>query len=82
MINETLDLIKKQTGLDLQLCDYFTGIKENEKGKYFNVVLKNHVSDSKEFDLLQKFADKYKLISVRPNGYKRIAIFIKNKNNE
>lgn len=72
MIDQTLKLIKEQTGLNLILCDYFTGIKEH---KYFNVILNQRISESKEYDLLKRFADKYKLISVEPNGLKRIAIY-------
>ena len=38
-IPETLEMIKEQTGLELELCDYFTGIKEHNGRKYFNVIL-------------------------------------------
>jgi hypothetical protein len=74
-IPETLELIKEQTGLKLELCDYFTGIKEHNKRKYFNVILPQRTSESKEYDILKRFADKYKLISVEPNGLKRVAVF-------
>ena len=77
-ISETLDLIKKQTGLTLELCDYFTGIKKHNERKYFNVILSQRTSESKEYDILKRFADKYKLISVEPNGLNRISIFINN----
>ena len=74
-IPETLELIKEQTGLNLELCDYFTGIKEHNKRKYFNVILPQRTSESKEYGILKRFADKYKLISVEPNGLKRVAVF-------
>ena len=74
-IPETLELIKEQTGLELDLCDYFTGIKEHNGRKYFNVILSQRTSESKDYDLLKRFADKYKLISVEPNGLKRVAVF-------
>ena len=74
-ISETLELIKKQTGLDLDLCDYFTGIRQYNGRKYFNVILSQRTSESKDYDLLKRFADKYKLISVEPNGLKRVAVF-------
>lgn len=74
-IAETLELIKEQTGLELNLCDYFTGIKEHNGRKYFNVILSQRTSESKEYDTLKRFADKYKVISVEPNGLKRVAIF-------
>lgn len=74
-IPETLELIKEQTGLELELCDYFTGIKEHNGRKYFNVILSQRTSESKAYEVLKRFADKYKLISVEPNGVKRVAIF-------
>jgi len=77
MIQKTLKLIKEQTGLDLKLCPDFTGIKQHKCQKYFNVVLKERTSESKEFDKLKKFANKYKLIDIEPNGLTRVAIFPK-----
>ena len=74
-IPETLELIKEQTGLELGLCDCFTGIKEHNGKKYFNVILSQRTSESKDYDLLKRFADKYKLISIEPNGLKRVAVF-------
>lgn len=73
-ISDILDLIKEQTGLELELCDYFTGIKEHNGRKYFNVILSQRTSESKEYDKLKRFADKYKLILVEPNGLKRAAV--------
>lgn len=81
MIQETLKLIKEQIGLDLELCDYFTGLHTFNNRKYFNVLLSQRTSESEEFQLLSTFADKYKLISVEPNGLKRVAIFSNNIEN-
>lgn len=77
MIEETLKLIKEQIGLDLKLCHDFTGIQTHNGKKYFNVVLQEKTSDSKEFDKIKYFAKKYKLIHIEQNGLKRIAIFPK-----
>ena len=74
-VPETLELIKEQTGLNLELCDYFTGIKDHNGRKYFNVILSQRTSESKEYDTLKRFSEKYKLISVEPNGLKRVAVF-------
>lgn len=74
-IPEALDLIKEQIGLELNLCDYFTGIKEHNGQKYFNVVLSQRTSESQDFDKLKRFAEQYKLIKVEPNGLKRVAVF-------
>lgn len=76
MIKETLELIEKQIGLRLQPCDHFTGIKENNGKKYFNVILKQRTCESVEYDLLKRLSEKYKTFSVQPNGFKRVAIFI------
>ena len=77
-ISETLELIKKQTGLNLVLCDYFTGIHNYRGRKYFNVILSQRISESRDYDVLKKFADKYNLISVEPNGLNRVAIIQNN----
>ena len=74
-IPDILKLIKEQTGLKLELCDYFTGTKEHNGRKYFNVILPQRTSESKDYDTLKRFADKYKIISVEPNGLNRVAIF-------
>ena len=74
-IPEILELIEEQTGLKLELCDHFTGIKEHNGRRYFNVILSQITSESKDYDTLKRFADKYKMISVEPNGLKRVAIF-------
>lgn len=73
-ILEILELIKQQIGLELNLCEHFTGIKEHNSKKYFNVILSERVSESKEYDLLIRFAKKYRIISVEPNGLNRVAI--------
>jgi len=74
-MKETLRLIKEQTGLDLQLCDYFTGIRKCKAGYYFNVILDKRTCESEEYAKLEKFANKFKLIRVEPNGLRRVAIF-------
>lgn len=77
MISITLELIKKSIGLDLKLCDHFTGIKEFSNQRYFNVILNNKISESHDFNMLKNFSEKYNLIKVEPNGLKRVAIFYK-----
>ena len=75
MIQKTLQLIKDNTGLVLTLCDYFTGIREGPKGKYFNIVLIDKTCESLDYVYLQRFSEKYGLIRIEPNGVKRVAIF-------
>jgi hypothetical protein len=74
-ISETLALIKEQTGLNIKLCEYFSGIRESNGEKYFNAVLDERTSESKDFDTLERFCKKYKTLKIEPNGLKRIAIF-------
>ena len=77
LIEKTLLLIKDQTGLNLTLCDYFTGLRGIGGKKYFNVILPQKTSESNEYNILKRFADKYKKIQIEPNGVCRVAIFIK-----
>lgn len=76
IIEEVLLHIKKQIGLTLTLCDYFTGLRGQKGNKFFNVVLKQKTSESQEYEQLVRFSDKFKTIYVEPNGEKRIAIYI------
>lgn len=75
IINDTLELIRKQTGLKLELSEDFPGLQKHKNQKYFNVDIKDRISESKEYDILLRFANQYKLIKVEPNGFKRLAIF-------
>ena len=77
MIAKTLELIKHHTGIELQLCDYFTGVQKSYHGSYFNVILKDPLFASRDHTILERFANQYGLIKVEPNGYKRLAIFPK-----
>ena len=75
MINSTLKHIEEQIGLKLQLCDYFTGIRESNGDKYLNVILPKRTSEAKEYTQLVRFSDRFKTIRVEPNGLNRVAIF-------
>ena len=75
IIDLTLKIIEDNTGIVLQLDDYFTGIQKSKKGDYFNVMLTQQISESKEYDILDMFANKYNQIKIEPNGFKRVAIF-------
>ena len=75
-IKETLNLIQKQIGLNLVLCNYFTGIRFFNNKPYFNVVLKNSISESKDYEKLKRWSVKYKTIKIENNGLKRLSIFM------
>ena len=75
MINATLNAIKENTGLTLKLDNYFTGLRICPTGTYFNVELSERLYLSKEYVILQRFANKYKTIRLEPCGYKRLSIF-------
>lgn len=74
-IKETLTLIELQIGLRLELCDHFTGIRYLNNKPYFNVVLKDRISESLEYDKLKKWCYQYGF-KIENNGLKRISIFI------
>jgi len=78
-IEDTLKLIKEQTGLELKLCSYFTGLRKHNKKEYFNVELPKNTSESIEYKILKRYSEKYNIISVEPNGAKRLAIYINKK---
>lgn len=75
-IKNTLTQIEEQTGLRLELCDHFTGIRFLKDRPYFNVVLKDKISESLDYIILKRWSDKYKNIKIENNGLKRLSIFI------
>lgn len=79
-MKDTLRLIKEQTGLDLQPCGHFTGIRTCRSGRYFNVELAQRLSVSEEYAVLERFANRLQLIRVEPNGLCRAAIFLGARN--
>lgn len=79
LIEKTLKTIKEQVNVDLDLCDYFTGVKDFGRDEYyFNVLLKdNRVSESKDFDKLCVFSRNYNMFRVEPCGLDRVSIIFK-----
>jgi hypothetical protein len=76
MIQETLNEIERITGLKLILCEDFAGIRNHNGRNYFNISLKTQYWISQEINVLERYSEKYKKITIEPNGEKRIAIFI------
>ena len=74
---ETLQtFIKKQAGIELEPCDYFTGLQKHKGKKYYNFLLNEKVSESQDFLRLQRIAQNGNLIhAVEPNGVNRVAVF-------
>lgn len=78
LINRTLLFIKEQTGMDLLPDHYFFGLKYHVERVYFNVNIDKPCFDSEELEALLRISGKDRVIKhVEPNGYKRIAIFLK-----
>lgn len=75
MIHKVLNQIKECIGLDLVLCDHFIGVNYHKGNRYFNILLRQRVSESEDYDKLIRFSKKYNLINVEPNGLYRVAIF-------
>ena len=73
--SEVLAYIKDQIGISLELCDYFTEIKDFNGKPYFNVILNDRVSESRQFAKLERLAIQSNVISeIQPNGVCRVAI--------
>ncbi len=72
---EVIQMIKEHVNIDIVMCDCFTGIYLMGGKRYFNALLHESISESKDYDLLKNWADKYSLIRVKPNGLRRVAIF-------
>lgn len=76
LIKDTLEFIKDQIGLKLKLDDAFGGgIKKLHGKKYFNIILSQRTAESREYEQLKMFANKYGSIRIEPNGLKRVSIF-------
>lgn len=74
-IETKLAEIKDQTGLHLDLCDHFTGIRTHKGKKHFNVILKDPIFISTEYTKLEKLSAKGVISEVKPAGYKRVSIY-------
>lgn len=76
VISDTLKLIKEQTGLELELCDYFTGLNEHCGKQYFNIITNEPVFASKTYNTLIRLSENGIISKVEPNGAYRLAIFL------
>lgn len=74
-IENTLSVIKEQIGLELILCEYFTGIRKHGSKEYFNVELKDRAWNSIEYTSLERLVQKGIVSKVEPNGVTRVAIY-------
>lgn len=75
MIEDTLKMIKEQTGLDLKLFNNDEGLKRRKGKNYFNVSMGTGIF-SHEYNRLEAFAQTYGLISLEINGHNKVAIYI------
>jgi hypothetical protein len=66
--------INKVMGTNLQSSD--SKITKKFGKKFFNVELSDRVVLSRDYTLLQRYANTYKKIDVQPNGVNKVAIFI------
>ena len=77
-INKTLIEIESKLGLKLKLYD---GILKTFNGKkYFDVELKYSCWMSNEYQKLISYCNKYDTFKTEQTGYKRVGIFINNRN--
>lgn len=75
MIKETLEYIFAHTGLELEECKDFPGIRKNPHGHYFSVTIRDRVWCSQEYVKLERLALRGR-IKVAPNGLRRISITV------
>ena len=76
-IEFALNHIKEQIGVELKLCEHFTGLLINKKGVYFNVILDEKPYFSQDYSKLCRLTLKSQIITgVALNGIYRVSIFI------
>lgn len=77
---DTVKYLKKQVGIDVKLCDHFTGIRGQENNKFINIILKDQTCESKDYDLLISYIERYNSVfkHAEPNGMRRVALFFNN----
>lgn len=75
MQQDVLKHIKEQTGLSFALCPHFTEVKLFNGKPYFNIILKNAVSESSDYTALERLAKTSSVIfEIQPNGADRVAV--------
>lgn len=73
-----LNFIYEQTGLKLNVDDYFNQIENHQSKRYFNVDLGERLYLSTKFEKLKRLATYSETIhNVEANGTKRVAIYFK-----
>lgn len=78
LIEEIQAYIKKQIGLDLEPCDYFTGLKRHKGETYYNFQIIERYSESHEVLMLERLASNSGIVyRVEPNGTNRVAIYFR-----
>jgi len=76
LIEETLKYVKDMLNIDLTLCDYFTGIREFQGDKYFNIEVEKKYDDP-TINALKRLSKQYgKIKDLQPNGVTRWAIIL------
>lgn len=78
-VQEIQTYIEKQTGLQLEICQDFPGLKVYKGKSYYNFLTKERFSESQEVLQLQRLAKRSNVIhSIEPNGLNRVAILMRN----
>jgi hypothetical protein len=75
-IQSTLEYIKNQLGIDLVLCDYFTGLRKFNDQYYFNIEVEKKDED-RTIPALKRLSREYGVIKdIQSNGVTRWAVHI------
>lgn len=75
------EYLKEMVGIDIELCDHFTGIRKNNNSNYINIIFKDILPESKDYDLLENYLKTYRkdFNHIEPNGVRRASLFFTNK---
>jgi len=75
-VDQIKNYIEAQTGLSLSPCDFFSGLQLHNGETYFNFLLSERYSESREVFNLERLAKNSAFVyRIEPNGMSRVAIF-------
>lgn len=70
------DYLIKHAGLNLETCKDFSGLQKHRGETYYNFLLNEKVSESREFFQLERLVSDSNIVyRVEPNGLNRVAVF-------
>lgn len=74
-IDEVMQQIKDHTGLNIILCDHFTGIRNYATREGFNVILNEDICASREYGVLERLTKTGIISGIESNGVRRVVLY-------